>query len=58
MIKNPITDHLPVGCVKIRTSFNADVVIDVKTTKPESGPIVFAVGAMAHGQVCRMVVFN
>ena len=51
VIKNPITDHLPVGCMKIRTSFAAEEVVDLRTTKPAEGPIVFAVGAMARDQV-------
>lgn len=51
VIKNPITDHLPVGSRKIGTSFSADKVISPKDLVPEDEPIVFVIGAMAHGQV-------
>lgn len=51
VIKNPVTDHLPTGCTKIKTTFKADVVPDITTLIPEDKPIVFVVGAMAHGQV-------
>lgn len=50
MIKNPITDHLPTGCMKIGTSFNADQCVDVRQFAKDC-PIVFVVGAMAHGKV-------
>ena len=50
VIKNPVTDHLPTGCQKIGTSFQADLCVDVgEFAKNE--PIVFVVGAMAHGKV-------
>ena len=50
VIKNPITDHLPAGCLKIGTSYHADQVMDVRKYA-EDKPIVFVVGAMAHGKV-------
>ena len=51
IIKNPVQDHLPVGCRKISTSFSA-----TRVTKPHdlvlpSEPIAIAIGAMAHGNV-------
>jgi len=51
IIKNPVQDHLPVGCRKISTSFSAS-----KVTKPHdlvlpNEPIAIAIGAMAHGKV-------
>ena len=51
VIKNPVQDHLPVGCRKIATSFSA-----TKVTKPRDlvlpdEPIAIVVGAMAHGKV-------
>jgi len=51
VIKNPITDHLPVGCIKIGTSFSADKL--TKTTELPKGeqPVAIVVGAMAHGKV-------
>jgi rRNA small subunit pseudouridine methyltransferase Nep1 len=51
VIKNPITIHLPAGCRKIGTSFNADKCVKVKDYAPDNQPIVFVVGAMAHGRV-------
>ncbi|CAI9716080.1 ribosomal RNA small subunit methyltransferase NEP1-like [Octopus vulgaris] len=51
VIKNPINDHLPVGCTKLTMSFSAPLCKDVKTLVPEKDPIVFVIGAMAHGSV-------
>lgn len=51
VIKNPITDHLPVGCRKIGTSFSSDKTTHPSKLVPENDPIVFVVGAMAHGHV-------
>ncbi|XP_055962838.1 ribosomal RNA small subunit methyltransferase NEP1 [Sorex fumeus] len=51
VIKNPVSDHFPVGCMKIGTSFSVPTVSDVRELVPSSDPIVFVVGAFAHGQV-------
>ncbi|XP_058938589.1 ribosomal RNA small subunit methyltransferase NEP1 [Kogia breviceps] len=51
VIKNPVSHHFPVGCMKIGTSFSAPVVGDVRELVPRSDPIVFVVGAFAHGRV-------
>lgn len=51
VIKNPITDHLPVGCRKIAMSFNANKVQNPRELVPSDEPITIVVGAMAHGQV-------
>ena len=51
MIKNPVAAHLPTGCMKMKTTFKADVVEDLKTLAPKDEPIVFVIGAMAHGSV-------
>ncbi|KAL4223325.1 18S rRNA pseudouridine methyltransferase [Mactra antiquata] len=51
VIKNPITDHLPVGCKKICMSFKAEQCVDPKTLVPSDEPVVLVVGAMAHGSV-------
>ncbi|XP_043296199.1 ribosomal RNA small subunit methyltransferase NEP1 isoform X2 [Cervus elaphus] len=51
VIKNPVSDHFPVGCMKIGTSFSVPVVSDVRELAPSSDPIVFVVGAFAHGKV-------
>ena len=50
VIKNPVTDHLPTGALKIGTSFHSDDLVDVKSFAKD-GPVVFVVGAMAHGRV-------
>lgn len=52
VIKNPITDHLPVGIKKLKMSFNGNKVVkckDLITNVHE--PIAIVIGAMAHGQV-------
>lgn len=51
VIKNPIIDHLPTGCQKIGTSFSAEEIVDIKSLVPKKEPIVFAIGAMAHGAI-------
>ncbi|XP_027823724.1 ribosomal RNA small subunit methyltransferase NEP1 isoform X1 [Ovis aries] len=51
VIKNPVSDHFPVGCMKIGTSFSVPVVSDVRELAPSSDPIVFVVGAFAHGKM-------
>ncbi|KAF8766660.1 ribosomal RNA small subunit methyltransferase NEP1-like [Argiope bruennichi] len=51
VIKNPITDHLPVGCKKLCTSYSAKKIVNPRELVPPDEPIVIVVGAMAHGQV-------
>lgn len=51
VIKNPITNHLPVGCRKILMSFSASKVLNPREFVPTEDPIAIVVGAMAHGQV-------
>lgn len=58
VIKNPITDHFPVGCKKISTSFGvADThLVNIRDyVQNECGdadsPVVFVIGAMAKGSV-------
>ncbi|XP_043274581.1 ribosomal RNA small subunit methyltransferase NEP1 [Venturia canescens] len=51
VIKNPVTDHLPVGCRKIGMSFSAKGVKNPKELVPADEPIAIVVGAMAHGQI-------
>lgn len=56
VIKNPITDHFPVGCKKICMSFTASRLVNVREyvrdqcTDPDQS-IVFVIGAMAKGSV-------
>ncbi|XP_061061628.1 ribosomal RNA small subunit methyltransferase NEP1 [Eubalaena glacialis] len=51
VIKNPVSRHFPVGCMKIGTSFSVPVIGDVRELVPISDPVVFVVGAFAHGRV-------
>ncbi|XP_052802658.1 ribosomal RNA small subunit methyltransferase NEP1-like [Mya arenaria] len=51
VVKNPVTDHLPIGCKKIAMSFQAESCVDPRTLVPEKEPIVIVIGAMAHGSV-------
>ena len=55
VIRNPIGDHLPPGCVKLCTSFGADKLSNVHdivpSVKAKATPIVLVVGAIARGQV-------
>lgn len=51
VIKNPITDHLPTKCSKIGLSGDAKTVKIDEYVKnlPADEPVVFFIGAMAHG---------
>ena len=51
VIRNPVSFHLPTGCTKVLMSFGADKVVHPKTLIPKDEPIVFVIGAMAHGSV-------
>ncbi|KAM8924487.1 ribosomal RNA small subunit methyltransferase NEP1 [Pelodytes ibericus] len=51
VIKNPLTDHLPAGCLKISTSFAGESVSCVRDLVPPQEPILFVIGAFAHGSV-------
>lgn len=51
VIKNPINDHLPVGCMKIGTSFAVPKVTDLRELVPAAEPVTIVVGAFAHGSV-------
>ena len=52
VIKNPVTDHLPVGCRKILMSYSADSVLRPAQLVPESEePICIVVGAIAKGAI-------
>lgn len=52
VIKNPVTDHLPVGIKKIKMSFSANKVENCKELVPKTEePLAIVIGAMAHGQV-------
>lgn len=52
VIKNPIGDHLPVGCKKYVMSFTGKLVENPRELVPkEEEPVALAIGAFAHGNV-------
>lgn len=52
VIKNPVTDHLPVGVRKIGTSFSSKKVTSCRDLVPKMDePLVFVIGAMARGSI-------
>lgn len=52
VIKNPIEDHLPVGCKKICLSFSADGASKASDVVPDNDePICVVVGAIAKGAI-------
>ncbi|CAF3487898.1 unnamed protein product [Adineta steineri] len=58
VIKNPITDHFPVGCKKISTSFSltSSNLVNIRDYVQNQcddidQPVVFVIGAMAKGSV-------
>uniref|UniRef100_A0A0N5AFK4 18S rRNA (pseudouridine-N1)-methyltransferase n=1 Tax=Syphacia muris TaxID=451379 RepID=A0A0N5AFK4_9BILA len=53
VIKNPVSSHLPVGCRKILTTFQAEELVKCRDIpiKDEDRPIIIVVGGMAKGKV-------
>lgn len=52
VIKNPITDHLPIGVKKICMSFSSKKVLNCRELVPTTEePIAMVIGAMAHGAI-------
>ncbi|XP_028665819.1 ribosomal RNA small subunit methyltransferase NEP1 [Erpetoichthys calabaricus] len=52
VIKNPILDHLPVGSMKIGTSFSSQSSpVNPRDLVPQSEPCVIVIGAFAHGSI-------
>lgn len=54
VIKNPLTDHLPPGCLKIGTSYACKKLVRLNKFLPTVAldkPVCVVVGAIAHGQV-------
>jgi rRNA small subunit pseudouridine methyltransferase Nep1 len=51
VVKNPVTLHLPQGCLKLGTSVKGAMtdVNELIPTLPQNEPVVFVVGAHAHG---------
>lgn len=54
MIKNPVSDHFPLGCKKYGTSFHVEKVTDPREIVPEKEPVVVVVGALSHGSVSNI----
>lgn len=51
VIKNPVSDHLPLGCKKYGTSFHVEKVTNPRDIVPEKEPVVVVIGALSHGSV-------
>lgn len=54
VIKNPVTRYLPVGAKKIGLSYSAEKSVnlfDYVAKSSDDVPLVFVVGAMAHGKI-------
>lgn len=52
VIKNPITDHLPIGCKKVLMSYTAEKVAKPSDLVPETDePICVVIGAIAKGSI-------
>lgn len=52
VIKNPVTDHLPVGIRKIGTSFSTKILTKCSDLVPKNEePIAVVIGALARGSI-------
>lgn len=53
VIKNPISDHLPVGCTKFVMSYTGKLAENPRDLVPKNDdePIALVIGAFAHGNV-------
>ncbi|XP_073703628.1 ribosomal RNA small subunit methyltransferase NEP1 [Garra rufa] len=51
LIKNPVSDHLPPGCIRFSTSFKAGEAVCPRTIVPKNGSAAVVIGAFAHGTV-------
>jgi rRNA small subunit pseudouridine methyltransferase Nep1 len=52
VVKNPVTDHLPVGCRKIAMSFSSKTVKNCRELVPPGDEAVtMVIGAFAHGNL-------
>lgn len=50
-VKNPVSDHLPVGASRVCLSFGASQMCRPRQLAPSRGPVTLVIGAMAHGSV-------
>ncbi|KAK9126209.1 hypothetical protein Scep_015055 [Stephania cephalantha] len=54
VIKNPVTQHLPVNCRRIGFSYSSEKLVklrDYVSVVSDDDDLVFVVGAMAHGKI-------
>lgn len=53
VIKNPVTDHLPVGCKRVLMSYGAAKTVRAKDVVPDNldAPLCVVIGAIAKGHV-------
>jgi len=54
VIKNPILNHFPTQCKKIGTSHSSEKLVDIQDyvqANFKQEPVVFVVGAFAHGKI-------
>ena len=57
VIKNPVTDHLPVGCRKYQTTFSTDTFMTPRTfastvhAERPNAPVAVVVGGIARGRI-------
>lgn len=54
VIKNPVTNYLPINCRKIATSYNCEKLVRLPTYLPTVAadkPVCLIVGAVAHGAI-------
>jgi rRNA small subunit pseudouridine methyltransferase Nep1 len=51
VIRNPITDHLPIDSIKYGTSFSSEALVKPEELVHPDKHVVIVVGAMAHGKV-------
>lgn len=51
VIKNPVTEHLPVGCKKFVMSFGGKLMKSSELVPAGDEPITLVIGAFAHGSV-------
>ncbi len=53
VIKNPVSDHLPVGCKKVLMSYSADKIVKPSDLVPSDldAPLCVVIGAIAKGSV-------
>lgn len=53
VIKNPVSDHLPVGCKRVLMSYGAEKTVKAEQVVPEDldDPLCVVIGAIAKGSI-------